>query len=208
MGGTRRCHTLGRKERMEMKKPAQKAQAKNICSGISKRNRMFSANDSWLTSFIPGRSSDLAIDARRRLPGQMSSDILAQRSRLTATSSCRTCTCFPFHPDGKTLRTPRTLCSLGNMIAHKRYAVKGETPSSLPSLPFSLPYKGKRNAAAVSACDPIRFDFSLLACGASVRMRVHAADFLLYGADGGWVLQGFARSFFHSAQDNYPETTP
>ena len=40
---------------------------------------MFSANDSWLTSFIPGRSSDLAIMALRRLPGEpwkkVSSDV-------------------------------------------------------------------------------------------------------------------------------------
>jgi len=80
----------------ELKKPAQKTQAKNI---RSKRICMFSANDSWLSNFIPGRSSDLAITALRRLPGEESPVTqLAQRSRLTATSSCRICTCFPFHP--------------------------------------------------------------------------------------------------------------
>ena len=66
-----------------------------------------------------GRSSDLAIMALRRLPGQLSSDMLAHRSRLTATSSCRIYTCFPFHPDleKNQSRTPRMLCSLEPMIA-------------------------------------------------------------------------------------------
>ena len=39
---------------------------------------MFSANDSWPSNFIHGRSSDLAIMALRRLPGESfdsSSDI-------------------------------------------------------------------------------------------------------------------------------------
>jgi len=61
----------------ERKKPAQKAQAKNIIPGWV---CMFSANDSWLISFIHGRSSDLTIDALRRLPGEKSpSDMLGAK---------------------------------------------------------------------------------------------------------------------------------
>ena len=89
--GKRRCHTPCRKKQ----KPAQTRRPKTIVSG---RIRMFSANDSWLSNFIPGRSSDLAITALRRLPGNISSGNMAWGTRLTATSSCRTCTCFPFHP--------------------------------------------------------------------------------------------------------------
>ena len=54
--GKRRCHTPCRKKQ----KPAQTRRPKTIVSG---RIRMFSANDSWLSSFIPGRSSDLTITA-------------------------------------------------------------------------------------------------------------------------------------------------
>ena len=90
---------------------------------------MFSANDSWLSSFIPGRSSDLAIMAFAPSSRRISpSDMLALGSRLTATSSCRICTCFPFHPGAKPYglpRTPRTLYVLGCMIAHGRLIVKG-----------------------------------------------------------------------------------
>jgi len=109
----RRCHTSAGK-----KKPAQKRRPKTgmLPAASPKKNAklaasrsrpngqacMFSASNSWLSSFIPGRSSDLAIMALRRLPGEPWNKspvtYLARSSRLTATSSCRICTCFPFHP--------------------------------------------------------------------------------------------------------------
>ena len=101
---------------------AKSAGQKHSSIFIPKRIRMFSANDSWLSSFIPGRSSDLAIIALRRLPGQCPvtywrrTSALQRRVRAGFAPASLFTRALP--------RTPRTLCSLGNMIAHILRGVK------------------------------------------------------------------------------------
>lgn len=100
---------------------------------------MFSANGSWLSNFARGRSSGSAIGALLRLPGRCPVTHMEQNSRLTATSSRRICTCFPFHPSAALPpRTPWTLCSLVDIITHLPPAVKTELAEKFYKNPLQI----------------------------------------------------------------------
>ena len=119
--------------------------------------------------------------------------MLTHSSYLTATSSCRICTCFPFHPETeKLLRTPRTLYSLKVIIAQaavfvkrKRISHKNGKAGRICRIDPSCMYEyiieagGKTDEAGnfVFADGFIVHVFNLCACG------VKADDQIRSGAD-------------------------
>lgn len=135
--GQRRCHASCPRYEKDLRK---RTQAKNT---HPRRTHMFSANSSWLSNFARGRSSGSAIGALLRLPGRCPVTHMEQNSRLTATSSRRICTCFPFHPSAALPpRTPWTLCSLVDIITHLPPAVKTEQRRNFTKTLYKLGKSG------------------------------------------------------------------
>ena len=167
---------------------------------------MFSANDSWLSSFIPGRSSDLAIIALRRLPGQCPvtwwrrTSALQRRVRAGFAPASLFTRALP--------RTPRTLCSLETMIAHKRCAVKGKRRSRLhrrlSRSPFS-PIKGREIPRPCPRIFALYYFIFFFICFYFIgircieRIRMDAYAFTAFPCSSGcWRQRGCVRRFRHS----------
>lgn len=116
---------------------------------IPGRTCMFSANDSWLSNFVHGRSSDLAIDALLRLPGHTPSDMHGAKLPPYSDEFVQDLHLLPFSPGHEAQLHPghrgRSV-HLSSMIAQAHPLVNGNARSRSRSP--QPDHKRRRSAAS------------------------------------------------------------